>query len=71
MNRFPTDDQLATALLWLRGNEGDAEESGACRAVADWLEIESNSRMLRTAARKGGIRTADLRARLAQQKGTP
>lgn len=67
MNRFPTDDQIATALLWLNINEGESAERESCLAVAHWLKTEAESRLLRAAAKKGGVRTADLRFRLKAQ----
>lgn len=71
MNRFPTNNQVATALAWLRCNEGEGAEREACTAVADWLEIETNSRLIRSAARAAGVPTAVARLRLNERKGQP
>lgn len=62
----PTDQQIETALLWLRGNEGDEYESGACAAVARWIENEMRDRALKQAARKAGVPIAKARRALAK-----
>lgn len=51
----PTDQQFETALLWLRGNEGDAYESAACASVARWIEQELRDRELKRVAREAGV----------------
>lgn len=51
----PTDEQFNTAIFWLRSNEGDAYESGACAAVAKWIELELRDRALKEVARKAGV----------------
>jgi hypothetical protein len=61
-------EDLGTAILWLRSNEGDDDESGPCTRVADWLEAELAKRdersAISTAAREHGVKPADLRRAL-------
>jgi hypothetical protein len=58
--KLPTD-ALDIAISWLRANEGDNGEADACNAVADWLEQEEQSKLLRKAAREAGVPVAKLR----------
>lgn len=63
----PTEQQFETAQAWLvvnSGDNGDNGEAEACKAVADWLAHESQERMLRAAAREGGVSVAALRRKL-------
>jgi len=63
----PTDDQIATALLWLRSNEGEGDEAAACAAVADWIERETLDRYLKQEARKAGVPVKKLRDALKRR----
>jgi hypothetical protein len=66
--KMPGDDELDTALAWLRSNEGDAGEAKRCNAVADWIEYQERERYLRKTARAAGIPLAALRRRLEQEE---
>lgn len=64
MTATPIDEQLTIAATWLRLNEGDEAEQGACIAVANWLDEFALQDMLRKEARKAGIPVKALRKRL-------
>jgi len=66
----PTDDEIATAIEWLRVYDGEGEDGSNeadCKAVADWLERELYEHVLRRKAREAGVPVDRLRSRLAQQ----
>jgi len=62
----PTDEQLYTAIAWLRCNEGDHGEREGCEAVAAYLEHWAFENMLRREARKAGVPVARLRRKLLE-----
>ncbi len=64
----PTTHQFDIAIEWLLNNEGEGQESVACKAVADWLDHEMRERKIRNAARKIGVTPARLRAKLAEKQ---
>jgi hypothetical protein len=59
--KFPSDDEITIALLWLESNEGEGEEGKACKAVAMWLENHSRNKNLRKFAKEHGVTTAKVR----------
>lgn len=63
---MPTEDEIGTAILWLRNNEGD--EAPRCKAVADWLEAYTEDHLLKTTARAHGIPVARLRRKLEEKR---
>lgn len=67
MRKFPTQEQIDTAVLWLGINEGDGRERESCEAVALWLAEEIRDRYIRSAARSAGLPMAKVRARLKGQ----
>jgi len=66
--RMPPQEQIDVARMWLESNEGDANESAACKAVAAWIDHMAREAFLRQAAREGGITVATLRRRLAERE---
>ncbi len=66
--KLPSDEQIEIARLWLEANAGDGGEQAACQAVASWLESASEERMLRQAAKAGGVPVSQLRRRLRESK---
>ncbi len=65
---MPSDEELETASLWLKANEGvEFDEAIRCKAVAEWLEFMRRERYLRRAARDAGVPVARLRRKLAEQ----
>lgn len=64
--KMPPDAKLNTAIAWLESNEGEGDEGAACKAVAAWLEHQRDERLIRSAAREGGVTVAALRRKLAQ-----
>lgn len=54
-------DDVGTAILWLRSNEGNEDEAGPCNRVADWLEAHvaklDENNAIASAARELGIST--------------
>lgn len=64
MIRFPTEEEISTAIAWLRVNDGGDGESDRCVAVAEYLRLVADDRTLRLEARKAGITVATLRRRI-------
>lgn len=62
--KCPTQEQMDTAIMWLRSNEGVDGESERCEAVAAWLDDMMLQKQLREAARSGGVPVAALRRKL-------
>ena len=55
-------EDLATAVDWLRCNEGADGEAMACMKVADFLQAEIDRRDVRSIARETGLPMARARA---------
>lgn len=64
--RIPTPDEIGTATLWLRSNEGDEAERGACLVVAEYLEKLQHDREVAAVARAAGRTKAQVRKALAR-----
>jgi hypothetical protein len=56
--------------MWLRSNNGDHGEAEACRAVAEWIDRQRTTAMLRQVVRGTGVSVSQLRKRLAEKEST-
>jgi hypothetical protein len=71
MAKQATDAQIETAIEVLRAYDGTVEQENQrdVDAVIAWLDDLIAQRMIRAEARRAGVPTAKLRAKLAEQTG--
>ena len=58
--------QIRHAIAWLECNEGADGEADNCQAVADWLKVELNQRVVRSGAREMHVKPWQIRNALAK-----
>ena len=65
--KMPSGDDIDTAVLWLRSNDGDNGEKERCERVAAWLDYMDSERYIKSAARTAGVPPAMIRRKLAEK----